>query len=99
MKYTFLAVAACVLFAACSGETKSGSTNETEAGMGEMHHDMEGMHDDMHMAHAKMDPVCEMDYDASWTEYSVNGTDTMWFCSETCKGAYEGNPEKYTKEK
>jgi YHS domain-containing protein len=41
------------------------------------------------------DPVCEMPKDKEWTEYTVNGTDTVWFCSETCKTAYLGNPAKY----
>jgi len=94
MKYTFLAVAACVLFAACNGEASSEATNETETTT-EATTEME---EAPAHAHAKMDPVCEMVYDASWTEYSVSGTDTTWFCSETCKTAYEGNPAKYNKE-
>lgn len=46
---------------------------------------------------AIIDPVCEMEKDSTWTEYSVSGTDTTWFCSETCKTTYEGNPAKYKK--
>ncbi len=92
MKYTFLAVAACVLFAACNGEASSEATNETETST-------EGTTEEASAhAHAKLDPVCEMEYDGSWTEFSVNGTDTTWFCSETCKAAYDGNPAKYNKE-
>lgn len=34
------------------------------------------------------DPICGMVYDGTWTEYSVAGTDTTWYCSETCKTAY-----------
>lgn len=45
----------------------------------------------------KTDPVCNMEYEASWTDYSVNGTDTTWFCSSACKDAYAANPQKYSK--
>ena len=48
---------------------------------------------------AKLDPVCEMEYDTSWTEYAVHNNDTIHFCSEHCKTAFVGNPEKYTKAK
>lgn len=94
MKYTFLAVAACMFFAACNSEATSETTNETEAAT-EMEAPMETAAAD---PNAKIDPVCEMVKDDTWTEYSVNGTDTTWFCSETCKSAYEGNPAKYNKE-
>ncbi len=46
---------------------------------------------------AKLDPVCEMEYDTSWTEFAVHGTDTIHFCSEHCKTAFQARPEKYTK--
>lgn len=46
---------------------------------------------------AKIDPVCDMVKDDTWTEYSVSGTDTVWFCSGTCKEAYDANPAKYAK--
>lgn len=39
-------------------------------------------------ANVAKDPICGMEYDATWTEYSVSGTDTTWFCSENCKTAY-----------
>jgi YHS domain-containing protein len=94
MKYTFLAIAACVLFAACNGEATSETTNET-APATEMEAPVETAVVD---PNAKIDPVCEMVKDDSWTEYSVSGTDTTWFCSETCKGAYDGNPAKYNKQ-
>jgi YHS domain-containing protein len=42
-----------------------------------------------------IDPVCEMVKDSTWTEYAVHNNDTVWFCSETCKTAFNGNPEKY----
>jgi YHS domain-containing protein len=45
----------------------------------------------------KMDPVCEMEADTSWTEYQVHEGDTVRFCSETCKKAFTANPAKYLK--
>lgn len=48
---------------------------------------------------AKIDPVCEMVYDTSWTEMSVYKGDTIRFCSDNCKKAFEARPTKYiTKE-
>ena len=42
------------------------------------------------------DPVCGMKMDGEhWTEMSVNGTDTTWFCSPHCKEQFEKNPAKY----
>lgn len=41
------------------------------------------------------DPVCEMPYDTSYQEYSVFKGDTVFFCSTTCKGVFDKNPEKY----
>ncbi|MDR6565692.1 YHS domain-containing protein [Chitinophaga ginsengisegetis] len=41
------------------------------------------------------DPVCEMPYDTSYKEWAVYKTDTLHFCSTTCKGVFEKAPEKY----
>jgi YHS domain-containing protein len=46
---------------------------------------------------AASDPVCGMEKDNTWTEYSVTGTDTSWFCSPHCKETFAKNPEKYSK--
>lgn len=45
----------------------------------------------------KKDPVCGMDYDKTWTEFTVNNADTTWFCSPHCKETYTANPAKYNK--
>ena len=45
------------------------------------------------------DPVCGMEKDNTWTEYSVTGTDTTWFCSPHCKESFEKNPGKYLNKK
>jgi len=41
------------------------------------------------------DPVCEMPYDTAYQEWSVYKGDTVHFCSPTCKGVFDKNPEKY----
>ncbi len=41
------------------------------------------------------DPVCEMPYDTSYKEWTVYKTDTLHFCSATCKSVFEKAPEKY----
>jgi len=41
------------------------------------------------------DPVCGMEKGSDWTEYTVSGKDTTWFCSPHCKENYAKNPEKY----
>jgi YHS domain-containing protein len=41
------------------------------------------------------DPVCGMEKDSTWEDYSLNNHDTVWFCSPTCKQAFEGNRKKY----
>ena len=46
-------------------------------------------------AAGKIDPICEMEKDASWTEFSVHKGDTIWFCGEGCKQAFDARPEKY----
>lgn len=46
---------------------------------------------------AEIDPICEMERDSTWTDYSVYKQDTIWFCSEGCKKAFEARPEKYIK--
>lgn len=45
------------------------------------------------------DPVCGMEKDTTWVDYTVHNADTVWFCSETCKTAFTGNPEKYLDKK
>jgi YHS domain-containing protein len=82
----FIAVTASIAFASCgSAENKS---NKAEEGAKEEQHEA--------MAPgAKMDPVCEMEKDETWTEFSVHNNDTTWFCSGGCKQAFEARPEKY----
>lgn len=43
----------------------------------------------------KKDPVCGMDWDTEWTEKTVYNGDTIRFCSEGCKMAFDARPTKY----
>ena len=90
MKSILITVFAAVFFMACNSETPAESTETTVETPAET--PVETVTVD---PNAKIDPVCQMVKDSTWTEYSVTGTDTTWFCSETCKTAYEGNPAKY----
>lgn len=89
MKYILMTVFAATMFIACNSEAPADSATETEA---PAEATTETVVAD---PNAKIDPVCEMVKDSTWTEYTVNGTDTVWFCSETCKTAYNSNPAKY----
>lgn len=85
MKYLSL-VASLILWASCSSNHATDETKKTGAG------------EPSKIATAKVaDPVCEMEKEASWTDYVVNGTDTTWFCSPHCKDVYSAAPEKYKK--
>lgn len=95
MKRIALYITASLLIAACnnSGETKTETTDTTVVVT-----DSTVIAKDAKVAEApkgKIDPVCEMEYDAAWTEYTIHNNDTVWFCSETCKTAFVGNPAKY----
>lgn len=42
-----------------------------------------------------IDPVCGMIKDSTWTDFTVYKGDTVWFCAESEKKAFEANPKKY----
>jgi YHS domain-containing protein len=65
-------------------------------GQNNTHHSDDAHNLDAHVG--SIDPVCNMIKDETWTEYTVNNTDTVWFCSEYCKDAYVANPQKFLKE-
>lgn len=83
-------IAAAVLFTACNSASEEKASDQAEVPAAE------AVAAPAPIAAGPMDPVCEMPKEASWTEYSVQGTDTTWFCSATCKEAFEKNPIKYT---
>lgn len=74
---------------ACSSQTtvKTGTTDTTTA--------MKSMAAEEAPAGGKIDPVCGMPYDTSFHEWAVYKTDTLHFCSPTCKKIYEKNPAKF----
>lgn len=43
------------------------------------------------------DPVCGMEKDTTWTDYTMYKADTVWFCAAAEKTAFLGNPAKYEK--
>lgn len=43
------------------------------------------------------DPVCDMPRGKTWTDHTIYNLDTVWFCSEGCKMAFEARPNKYIK--
>jgi YHS domain-containing protein len=90
MKKIALYITAAVLIASCnnSGETKTEAVDTTAT-------TVTAEPAAQAAPKGKIDPVCEMEYDAAWTEYTVHNSDTVWFCSETCKTAFAGNPAKY----
>lgn len=91
MKKYIIAIATVAFMASCGGENNAETANaeETTTEATET--------TEVADPNAKVDPVCDMVKDGTWTEYSVNGTDTIWFCSGTCKEAYDANPAKYAK--
>ncbi|HTO16204.1 MAG TPA: hypothetical protein VLZ83_10550 [Edaphocola sp.] len=42
-----------------------------------------------------LDPVCKMVKTDDWTEFTVNNSDTVWFCSPLCKEQYDADPSKF----
>ena len=75
----------CLVFAACDNNTTTEEKQETTT------------EEVAATPSGDIDPVCEMEKDASWTNYQVYENDTVWFCSETCMTAFAGNPTKYMK--
>jgi YHS domain-containing protein len=94
MKKYIIAMAAVAFMASCGSENNAESANTEETTT-----DATATTEATEVAdpNTKIDPVCEMAKDDTWTEYSVSGTDTVWFCSSTCKEAYDANPAKYAK--
>lgn len=93
MKKYIIAMAAVAFMASCGSENSTGSATTEEPATEAVATEATEVAD----PNAKTDPVCQMIKDDTWTEYSVNGTDTTWFCSATCKETYDANPAKYAK--
>jgi len=79
-KYSLLAATAILFASSCTVKVdtsdKAGSNEEkTETTAGAK-------------TAAVKDPVCNMEKDATWTEFTANGSDTTWFCSPHCKETF-----------
>jgi hypothetical protein len=74
MKYTFLIFALAATIASCGSEADTEETTATS--------ETEIIAED-----AEIDPVCDMVRSGDWEDFTVNGEDTIWFCSHVCKGA------------
>ncbi|WP_199417095.1 YHS domain-containing protein [Chitinophaga silvatica] len=87
MKYILISCSALFLFA-CAQQPKEANNKENTASATTKEHAV--------AANGKLpDPVCEMPYDTTYKEWTVYKTDTIHFCSPTCKGVFEKNPEKF----
>ena len=78
----------------CSGDTAKDGTTTSEAIDSTQEGGMPGA-PATHTAGAQIDPVCEMEKDNTWTDFSVYKGDTVWFCGTGCKQAFDARPEKY----
>jgi len=85
MKRLFILFIPSCLLCSCgnSGKTKIASTRETHSTV--VVTDTEGF----------VDPVCGMIKDSTWTDFTIYKGDTVWFCAESEKKAFERNPAKY----
>jgi YHS domain-containing protein len=79
-----------VLLSSCGDATNTASTELPTAPMGPTE-------TPKYTKGAKMDPICEMEWDTAWVESTVYQGDTIRFCSENCKTAFLARPEKYVK--
>lgn len=88
-KYSFL-IAGLLFLCSCNVTVKHNNEEEQkEAPAAEA-----GAPQSEKIAKAK-DPVCGMDMESGWTEFTASGTDTTWFCSPHCKETYDKDPGKY----
>jgi hypothetical protein len=89
MKRTILFITTTVLFVACNNSENTGTATFNTADT------VAKTEQPKSATGAKIDPICEMEYDTSWTEYAVYKGDTVKFCSDVCKGVFMKNPDKY----
>lgn len=85
MKYIFFACSTLVLFACAQKQPPAENTTAPAAAEAPV----------AAVSNKLPDPVCEMPYDTSYKEWAVYKTDTLHFCSATCKNVFEKAPEKY----
>jgi YHS domain-containing protein len=89
MKKISLIFCSSLLFLACNNATQATKEQHTEMKAGEAA---------ANNPHAKVDPVCDMvEGDMAYTDFSVQGSDTTWFCSPHCKEQFDKDPAQYAK--
>lgn len=86
MKKISLLLAAVFFLTACSNNENTGDMHN---------HDMNA-EGSSKIAEGPIDPVCDMAKGDNWTEFTVTGSDTTWFCSPHCKKSFDKDPAKYT---
>lgn len=93
MKQLLFLALATGLFTACNNTQKNADDTTTKDSMNVMtsNSGMEMKSD----SNAVIDPVCGMEKDSTWTDYTMYKGDTVWFCSPSEKDAFVANPEKY----
>jgi YHS domain-containing protein len=87
MKRYIILFASIFAFSACNNEEHSTASEKEDSASVQIAAPV--------ASNIEKDPVCDMEKDGSWTEFTVHEGDTVWFCSETCKTAFEGNLAKY----
>jgi len=93
MKKIILAASIALFTISCGNEKVTDATTETMSGPAK--EEVAVSVEDIKAG--KVDPVCEMTYDAGWVENTVYMNDTIRFCSENCKTAFVARPDKYLK--
>ena len=93
MKKVLIAAAVILGLAACNSGSETVSKDEHS------NHDHDMKETTIAAAdHAgPHDPVCNMVKGDNWTEFSLVGSDTTWFCSPVCKETFDADPAKYAK--
>lgn len=91
MKYYVILFASIITLMACNNDEHSTSGTSVDSASVEAPAPI--------ASNADHDPVCGMEKENTWVDFTVHQSDTVWFCSETCKTAFAGNPEKYLNKK
>lgn len=95
MKQIFLFSALALTFAACGNSNTSEEKAATAPA--EQNAMTEQSAETAKNPNAVVDPVCNMEKQADWDQYTVLQGDTTWFCSPHCKETFDKDPAKFAK--